>query len=761
MTFIKKYYFVLVITLIVAVFFYKFLIFGLLPIPSDSLVGMYHPWRDMYSRQYPRGIPFKNFLTTDPIRQQIPWRKIAIDNWKKGHLPTWNPYSFSGTPLAANSQAAVFYPLNVIFGIFSFSIAWSLLIFFQPLLSGIFMFLYLRNTNIHAFAVWFGTITWMFSGFHIAWMTWGTINHVSLWLPLLLLLIDRLTMDAKSLTKKSHYLWVFILLIGSIFQLLAGHLQISIYVMLLVFIYYIWKLYLLRKSTHHKFFICIFLLYSILFILGSLPFIIPIIKLTLESSRISQNLLWQMEGWFLPWQHLVQFFVPDFFGNPATLNYWGVWNYGEFIGYIGIIPMLFVGFSFLQFKNQSLKFWILTLLLCLLYALPTPLSKSIYQLSIPVLSALQPTRIIVIIDFALSIMTAYGIQTFIQDRNKYWWIPLLSISFLILALWGWIFSIRYTSSFQDLRLNILVSQRNMILPTFLGILGIICFSCMILMKKLKKYTTVIFIILLCITLGDLYRVGWKFIPFTHADYFYPETKTLEYLQAQAKPYRVAILDDELFPSNTLAYYGIESVEGYDSLYSQTYAEFISLVENGEVKNNRGANRSRFISVRNFRSPLFPLLNVKYVISLHEVFDPHLKLVTKEGQTNIYEYALAMPRVYVADTLIHVENLENSATALGKFSARDLKSAVTEAPIPKDINFQSGDMVNLIDYNSTYMRVQTHCQSVCFVVVLNPFDSNWKVYMDNTIVPIYRTNYAFQGVMVQPGEHTLLFNYKLY
>ena len=68
---------------------------------------------------------------------------------------------------------------------------------------------------------------------------------------------------------------------------------------------------------------------------------LPMITLVFESGRIFEAENWAREGWFIPWQNLAQFVAPDFFGNPATLNYWGVWNYGEFIGYIGAIPLLF------------------------------------------------------------------------------------------------------------------------------------------------------------------------------------------------------------------------------------------------------------------------------------------------------------------------------------------------------------------------------------------------------------------------------------
>src|SRR3989304_3309109 len=88
--------------LVTGVFFWQFLFKGLLPIPTDTIVGLYHPYRDLYVKDYPNGIPFKNFLITDPVRQQYPWRKLAISAEKNFELPLWNPYNFSGTPLLAN-----------------------------------------------------------------------------------------------------------------------------------------------------------------------------------------------------------------------------------------------------------------------------------------------------------------------------------------------------------------------------------------------------------------------------------------------------------------------------------------------------------------------------------------------------------------------------------------------------------------------------------------------------------------------------------
>ncbi|PIZ99051.1 MAG: hypothetical protein COX78_02350, partial [Candidatus Levybacteria bacterium CG_4_10_14_0_2_um_filter_35_8] len=61
--------------IITLIFFWPFVLQNKLPIPADTIVGMYHPYRDFYTNSYPRGVPFKNSLITDPVRQQYPWKK--------------------------------------------------------------------------------------------------------------------------------------------------------------------------------------------------------------------------------------------------------------------------------------------------------------------------------------------------------------------------------------------------------------------------------------------------------------------------------------------------------------------------------------------------------------------------------------------------------------------------------------------------------------------------------------------------------------
>src|ERR1035437_4120220 len=141
----KKFLPIGLIIIVVLVFFWQFLFKGLLPIPSDTIVGLYYPFRDSYLKTNPNGLPYKNFLITDSVRQQYPWKNLVITAEKNFNLPLWNPYNFAGIPLLANFQSGAFYPFNIIFFILPFSISWSLLILLQPLLAGIFLYFYLDH----------------------------------------------------------------------------------------------------------------------------------------------------------------------------------------------------------------------------------------------------------------------------------------------------------------------------------------------------------------------------------------------------------------------------------------------------------------------------------------------------------------------------------------------------------------------------------------------------------------------------------------
>ncbi|MEK7543331.1 MAG: YfhO family protein [Patescibacteria group bacterium] len=740
---------------VVAAFFSPTIFRGKLPVPSDALVGLYHPWRDFYNRQYPRGIPFKNFLVTDPVRQQIPWRKIVTDQWKQGKIPLWNPYNFSGFPILANIQAASLYPFNILFLIFPFIDAWTMLIISQTLLAGIFMYLYLRSLRLGPIAGLLGAIAWSFSGFNMAWLTWGTIGHVALWLPLTLLSVNKLTNGRFPELKKSRncpesmvkIAWSVLFIISMTFQFFAGHAQISLYFTLVVIAYCAMRI-LQAKEQKKSAFVFMFL-FGLAALITTVQWI-PLLDWIRESGRIVDGSDWNKEGWFIPWAHLVQFVAPDFFGNPTTLNYWGQWNYGEFVGYVGVLPLVFALVAILSVRNKARLFWVGIGAVALLFALPTPISVLPFILKVPIFSSLQPTRLLFIVDFALAILTAYGCQEFLENSKKYRVVVSLTLIGIVLAiLWG----VSLVWSFE-------VSTRNLVLPTVLFIASTTFLIMYQRMRHVAMFGNIVTWSFVALVAVDLLRFGWKFTPFTPRDYFFPETKVLSFLKQQPRPFRIMSVDKRILPPNTASYFGIESIEGYDPIISSRYEELMAAVARGKPDITAPFGFNRIITLESLESPLLPMLNVRYVASLTDLTQPYLQKVFLEGETRVYEDSRVLPRVYVVERPIGASGKEETMQAL--YAIKDYRrEAIVEGNISiLSVPMRSDESVSLENYDPNRLEINTTLSVPRLVVVTNVYHPGWRATIDGKTTEIYRTNYAFQGIVVPSGTHTIVFSYSL-
>lgn len=699
-----------------AVFFYPTISKGLLPVPADTLIGLYHPWRDQAATTNPVGVPFKNFLITDPIRQLIPWRKLVIDGWKKVSIPSWNPYNFSGATLRGNIQAGVWYPLNILFFFLPFSVAWALVIMVQPVLAALFLYVYLRNKQIPPWVSVFGGLVWAFCGFAIAWLTWGTILQTAVWLPLLLLAIDNS--------------WPVLLVVSSVGALFAGHAQVALYILLFA------GAYGFRKFSRQ-----LIAAAACAVVISSVQWV-PMAQLVMHSSRLTDAGAWLKDGWFLPWQHLVQFVAPDFFGNPATLNYFGVWNYGEFVGYIGILPLMFALYAVITRRDRLTRFYAVAAGIIFLFLLPTPLAALPYRLHIPVLFSLQPTRLMVLVDFCFAVLAALGLDAYVRKSDNKIIFTILAVAILLGALW-----IYATGA------NLEVSRHNLILPSIL-------FGLSIGILLVRKWKHIFLVCVISLTIFDLFRFGWKFTPFTPPEYFFPTTKAVAFLQSQHKPFRVMSLDNRIMPPNVGAYYGIESIEGYDPLYDARYEEFIAALNRREPNSTPPFGFNRIVTTPTIDSPLLPLLNVTYVLALEDVRSPDLELMYREGNTRIYFYTKALPRIYPTESVKVGNNRQDVMNLLYDKNFYPEKTAIVEEQIPNiHAPIVSTDSIKIVSYEDSSLRATASLASDHFVIIANMFDKNWKATVDGKRTKIYRADYLFIGLLVPKGDHLITLAYE--
>lgn len=758
----------LIFLLIVIFFFFKpFISNHLLPIPADTIIGLYHPYRDLYALTNPNGIAYKNFLITDPVRQQFPWRNLAISLEKSLQLPLWNPYTFSGSPLLANFQSATFYPLNIFLFIFPFSFGWSMLVILQPVLSAVFLFYYLRKIKLSSIGAFIGSFTFAFCGYAVAWMQWNTLGHVSLWLPLILL-------STEYLLEKISPLWVCIISFALVSQIFGGHLQILFYSILISCSYTLARVYQTTRLTANKElvffgrklfpFLCIGIIVSVITAIQW----IPTLQFIMLSARSADQMSWKQTGWFLPWQNLAQFLAPDFFGNPTTLNYWGIWNYGEFIGYVGVLPLILGLLAIVSRRDKKTLFFGTFFVLSLLFALPTVISSLPFVLNIPLLATSQPTRLLFITDFTLSILAALGWDYF-QKNKKTLLLPLLIVGLSYSALW--IFVLSWKAGFlfahisTHLTINdILTAKRNLVIPTILFFITALLLVAYSFSHKVKSvwFSRGIIAFLVVVLVIDLFRFADKFLPFSPKQYLFPQTATISFLENNLGIYRYMTTDSQILPPNFSTMYHLATVDGYDPLYLLSYGQLIAASERHKPNIQSPFGFNRIITPHNIDSPIMNLLGVRYILSLTELSPQKYVKVFQEGETRVYENPYVMARTFFVREAIQLPKEQEVISTLFDPTINLRNIATITAPSRlMSTHFYSIGSVKIVHYSANSVVLETQNKGEGLLVLTDLFYPTWSVSIDGQIKKILLTDFALRGVIVPAGIHTVIFSDNLF
>jgi hypothetical protein len=223
----------------------------------------------------------------------------------------------------------------------------------------------------------------------------------------------------------------------------------------------------------------------------------------------------------LPWKNLVTLIAPDYFGNPVTTNYWGVLNYHETIIYSGLavtLSVLWCIFNWKKMKHE--RFFIVLVIVSLILCFNNPIAKLLYWLKIPFLSTSGAGRIAVLFSFSGSILVAKFLSEIRKEKIEkiIRWMILLSVLVIGIVVMTW--GIKHFEMI-DKPQNLEVALRNMILPILL--LG--AFGVVLLFRKSK-----LFYVMFCIVvLIDLFRWGWKYVPFVPKNMVFPNSQLINFL----------------------------------------------------------------------------------------------------------------------------------------------------------------------------------------------------------------------------------------
>ena len=121
----------------------------------------------------------------------IPPRFFWVESIKNGDFPLWNPFQFSGHPFFANPQYAILYPLNSLFFILPFDLAFNTIIILHFFLGGLLTYLLLRDLKVSTTGSLISGLIFMLSGYLLSVHSLLTILLSSIWTPLVIMFFRR------------------------------------------------------------------------------------------------------------------------------------------------------------------------------------------------------------------------------------------------------------------------------------------------------------------------------------------------------------------------------------------------------------------------------------------------------------------------------------------------------------------------------------------------------------------------------------------
>ena len=431
-------------------------------LPSENLF-QYLPYSTYREVAQAPAIPH-NHLLSDLVLQNYQWKSFIRDQISQGEIPLWNPHLFSGIPFFAAGQHSALYPLSVVYYLLPLSTAYGWFILLNLWLAGLFMAGFLRALGVNRYGAALGGLVYQLSGFMIASAVFPMIVAGAVWLPLILWMVENVLRGRTLWVFRGTAIpWVSIGAIALACSVLAGHVEITIYTLLIVVPYFAYRL--LRETLRRwreagkwpwrwagvsAFWL------SLMVLLGlglSALQLIPMYEFVASNWRSERASLETVLGYAHPSRDALQFLLPNFYGSPAhhsyfdafsgervsdlrnlageTIHYidWGIKNYVEAALYLGILPLLLAGFALIagiRRRRDAASFAGISIFLAILavLALSFMFGARTYALvfQLPGMNQLNsPFRWVFALTFAVAALAGIGFHLLSDRQNHSRW----------------------------------------------------------------------------------------------------------------------------------------------------------------------------------------------------------------------------------------------------------------------------------------------------------------------------------------------------
>jgi hypothetical protein len=226
------------------------------------------------------------------------------------------------------------------------------------------------------------------------------------------------------------------------------------------------------------------------------------------------------------------------------------------------------------------------------------------------------------------------------------------------------------------------------------------------------------ILIVLLTIFDLFRFGWKFTPFTPKEYLYPKNPITDFLNNQPGIFRIDRENDAILPPETWSAFGLMSPSGYNPLAPYEYV----------LNYSKNFNHSEFISRYSIQdyidSKKLGEYNVKYF------------LIIKQNK-KIHDSPPGFKPVFEYNNTIILENLDYQART----------ETTNQSP------------VKILHYSPNKIDIGYDTQSDTQLILRDAYYPGWIAKINGTTTPISKYKNIYRQIELPKGSGTVEFIYQ--
>jgi hypothetical protein len=671
-----------------------------------------------------------------------PFHTVFVERMRGLELPLWTAGVGAGVPVLANYQSALLSPFTWLLLIVPLPGATVVLAACRLLVGGAGMFLFLRRIGLSAWASGIGGIACLLSPVTIVWLEHPLAN-VSPWLPWLLLAGDRAAEGGLA------RLGVLSLITALTF--VGGHPHLALYVTGLGAAYAVAAALASARPIPR-----------IAGALGAIAVggaiaavqILPFLEYATESRTIDMRNAYALNPFVAPVQVFMTALVPDAFGHPAHANYAGPLNYLEQLNHAGVSVLLLAVLG-LAAAGRAWRPWFFAGVAaagCLaIYGTP-----GVHHLisALPLVRSASMFRLAFLVAGAIAILAAFGVDALARPleraaRARLSYVACAAALAVGLALIA--FAGVQRSFLARHALSAFVTQASVVC----AIVAAATTAAIVLRLRQDLAFRVAALALAAIVSAELFLFARGFHPFVDPAHVFPTTPELARLQQDTGLHRVVAAGGGLLPNAALVY-GLQDPRSYDGLGVKPYGELLDAVFHWG---------DSFHAALRFESPLFDLLNVRYVLGPAGMTLPADRFTRIEGLgASLHRNERALPRAFVADRYRVASG--NGARRLLRDGGIDYRREVLLEAEPaagdrpeEALAPASPGSARILRYQDERVDIETEAAGRRLLVLTDVWFPGWTAAIDGREVPILRADVAFRAVAIPAGRHLVTFEYR--